>query len=360
MQPLLIALSHKTGQSGAMDWLDHFLYSRNSLKKDPYVVLLGRGPVRASSTDSLLGAVLIYEYCFAGLPTGVFATDDVSGTRTVLAPPGSRLAVAHLAVRQLMRRSAAMVFASIDRDAAAGPEQPPPALAGMRIAQRTRWIPTSISLDSTIGSTLARFGARTRRNLRYYQRRAAAELGAGFVPHARLSREEFFALNRASTHPLPPADAVWRHQLLERSATRPTTLYAGLRSSRGQWLSVVWGERRDGIARIHWQMNHAGGAHHSFSIAMLAFLMEHEIALSASEILFVGGTRHSIRSSCASSPVTDILAVRRRSLRGWALRRFAQRLMPEANFLRGALQDEQMAWTTGPAKSWAGAGLHIF
>lgn len=361
LQPALAALSRETGQAGSMDWLSHQLHSPNSLKKDPHVVLFGRDAValpRRTSTGSLLGAVLIYEYQYAGLPTGVFATDDISGTRTVLAPASSRLEVLRQAVACLMRRNAAVVFASVDQEAE--PASQPQVPVRMQFAHRTRWIPTALSLGSTFDSTLAQLGARTRRNLRYYRRRAVTELGAQFVSHAHVTRDQFLALNSASTHPLSYEEAIWRHDLFERSRLLPTTLYAGMRSASGEWLSLIFGQRRDGMAEIEWQINRAVASHHSFSIAMRAFLLEHEVSLGTTELRFIGGTQHSISASCATNPVTDILAIRQGSVRGWALRHFARRLLPEVNFLRGALEDQQMIRTTQPAISWAGAGLHIF
>ena len=354
LQPALSAFSRRTGQAGAMDWLDHLLLSPTSLKKDPHVVLFCRnaGASDRIDADSLLGATLIYEYRFAGMPTGIFATDDINGTRTVLAPAPSRLEVAQHAIAQLMVRKAAIVFASVDEDAALAQE--PPVLPGVALARRTRWIPTTLALGDTVDATLAPLGTRTRRNLRYYRRRAAAELGAQFVPQAQPSREEFLALNCASTHPLSQDDAIWRYELFDRSRQRGATLYAGMRSADGEWFSLIWGQRRDNALEIEWQINRADISHHSFSIAMRAFLLEHEVMMGTKQLRFIGGTQHSIRAASANRPVTDILAVRSGSVRSWALRRYAQRLLPDANFLRGALEDEAMGPTMSTATVRAG------
>jgi hypothetical protein len=355
LQPTLIALSRRTGQIGAMDWLDHLLRSPSSLKKDPHVVLVGRqteGTPGWSDVDSILGALLLYEYRFAELPTGVFATDDIYGTRTVLAPPALRFEVTQRAIAQLMRRNAAIVFVSLQ----VGEMEPPSsAIQGTLVAQRVRWIPTRLPLEATFDATLAQLGPRTRRNLRYYRRRAVAELGAHFVPDARITRTEFLALNCSATHPLPQEEAVWRHTLWERFSALPNVVCAGVRSAAGEWLSLIWGSRRDGVTEIEWQMNRDGASHHSFSVAMRAFLLEHEIMLGARELRFIGGTQHPMRAACTDTPVADILAVRRGSVRGWALRRFTQRLLPDPNFLRGALEDEDMRHIAPTTGTWAGA-----
>ena len=343
-QPALVALSRRTGQIGAMDWIDHFLYSPNALKKDPHLVLIRDASLSwRGETDPLLGAVLMYEYRLAGLPTGIFATDDIYGSRTVLAPPSHGCAIGRAAATELMRRNAAAVFISVNQAPSHGPDTQPTAAAGIRVAQRTRWTPAYLQLSHSFDSLLARLGPRTRRNLRYYPRRAAAEMGAYFVPNAQPNLQEFLELNRASTHPLSHADAVWRHRLLDQSRMELTTLYAGMRAANGSWLSLIWGKRFNGVTEVDWQINRNGDSHHSFSIAMRALLMEHEIGLGTNALRFVGGTQHSLSASCSAEPITDILAIRQGSARSWTLRRFAKQILPDANFLRGALQDDNMA-----------------
>ena len=54
--------------------------------------------------EQLCGAVLLYEYRVAGLATGVFATDDMIGVRTVIAPAEIRAEVAGRAIRSLSGR----------------------------------------------------------------------------------------------------------------------------------------------------------------------------------------------------------------------------------------------------------------
>ena len=361
LQPLLSDLCRKTGQAGAMDWLRHLVQSPTSLKKRPYVVLVGRAnrvPMQTDS-DSLLGAVLIYEYRLGGLPTGIFATDDINGMRTVLAAPEARSEMAHLASAHLMRRNAAMVFITFNGEPT-GKTGTEPTAVNIQTAVRARTVPTRLALDQSLDATLAQLGARTRRNLRYYRRRACSELGAQFVPLARLTLEEFLELNRGSTHPLSSEEALWRHELLERSMRQQATLCAGMRAADGQWLSLIWGRRNQGIAELEWQLNRAADSTHSFSIAMRTLLMEHEIATGTTELRFIGGTQHSISAFCAEEAMTDLLAVRRSSVRALVLRHFVQRLLPDANFLRGALEDTKMMLAPRVSRARVWAGLRIF
>ena len=72
------------------------------------------------------------------------------------------------------------------------------------------------------------------------------------------------------------------------------------------------------------------------------FLLEHEIARGTTRLYFEGGTPHAMRFAFTSTETTDVLAMRRWSLRAWMLRRFACSILPEKNFLRSALRDDEM------------------
>jgi hypothetical protein len=347
LQPAVEGLSRRTGQTGSMDWLGDFLLSPDSIKKIPYMLLMGRAawnsmPLEAIAARDLDAALLIYEYRYAGLQTGIFATDDTNGSRTVIAPSDERIAAAHLAATELMRLGAAMAFISVDGGGDESIQDGPLTTSGIQVTSRSRAVPAHLPLASTLEETLGTLGTRTRRNLRYYRRRAEREIGAAFVPRVRISREEFLALNTACTHPLTPASALWRHRLLQRSAENSSTVFAGLRSNDGSWLSLIWGHRHNGLTKIEWQMNRAGLARHSISTVMRSFLLEHEIGTGATQLRFIGGTPHSIQSALADSVATDILAVRSNSLRAKILDRFARRLLPESNFLRSALSGQDL------------------
>ena len=72
---------------------------------------------------------------------------------------------------------------------------------------------------------------------------------------------------------------------------------------------------------------------------MRAFLLEHEIARGTKRLVFEGGTPHPMRFAFTRGQTVDLLAIRRHSLRAWLLRRFADRIFPQKNFLRAALKD---------------------
>jgi hypothetical protein len=314
-----------------MDWLHHFVNSPDSLEKSPYLVLVG-------DERSLVGALLLYEYRCAGVGTRVFATDDILGTRTVIAPEHERVNVATAAVRQLMGSGAVMALVSIDT-----PERPTPQQtrsAGAHTTDvRIRSVPRYLALEPTFDATLAQMGAHTRRNLRLYRRRAETELGAEFVPHVSIDCHDYFELNRESTNPSPGDIACWRYQLYDKNRSDERILLCGLRGPDGRWLSLIGGRRNGRTTEISWQYNRAGLSHYSLCTAMRAYLLEHEIARGARRLVFEGGTPHPIRFAFTREQTVDLLAVRRHSIRAWLLRHFADRIFPEKNFLRAALKD---------------------
>lgn len=330
LEPLLQNLSRQTGQAGAMDWLHHFINSPDSLEKTPYLLLVG-------GERSLVGALLLYEYRFAGLGTRVFATDDILGTRTLIAPEQDRVAVAEAAIRELMRSGAVTVLVSIDT--AVAPEALKPHSAGAyTTAVRVRTPPRYLALQSTFDDTLALMGAHTRRNLRLYRRRAETELGAEFVPEVSIDCHDYFELNRESTSPSPGDVACWRYELFEKSPSG-RILLCGLRGRDGRWLSLIGGRRNGDTTEIDWQLNRAGLPRFSLSTGTRAFLLEHEIARGTKRLIFEGGTPHPMRFAFTRGQTVDLLAVRRHSARAWLLRRFANRIFPQKNFLRAALND---------------------
>jgi hypothetical protein len=206
---------------------------------------------------------------------------------------------------------------------------------------RIRHVPRYLPLAATLEETLARMGRHTRRNLRYYRRRLETDLGATFVPCVAMDRTQFMEVNRCSMYPVADDLAGWRYDSMGRL---PGALFVGVQANDGRWLSLVGGHRRGGMTEIVWQMNRAGLPRYSLSTAMRAYLLEHEIALGTKQLEFEGGTPHSIRHSFAHVQSVDVVVLRR-SLRGWLLRRFADRLLPETNFVREALLDRDLLWT---------------
>jgi hypothetical protein len=349
MREKLIRLSTRCGQTGAMDYLEYFLTSTENLKKAPYLVLLvRRSDVNVFELDAedLIAAVLIYEYKVMGFYSRVFSTSDFNGSRAVIAPVAERARVSSMVCRYLMERGAQVVMLTFAGDGnGANPEEFVGAIEGDRKrwwTRQTREVGATIVLEKTLDQTLAALGKHTRRNLRYYRRKAESELMCTFESDVKssLSMARLIELNQASTHPVT-------NVVLERRYSTMKALdglfCVGVKIPDGQWISLLGGRRHHGISEIDWQMNRGGLEKFSVGTVIRAFLIEHEIAIGTDRLFFEGGTPHSMRHSFASEKTIDIV-VTKRSPFVFALRRSAQWRTLGKNFLMQTLINPTLRW----------------
>jgi hypothetical protein len=105
-RPLLRGLAERCGQAGEIEPLEYFFSAPENLRKMPYLLLFG---ARSVQDESLVGAVLVFEYRIGFAGTRIFATGDGSGRRNVWAPLEERAQVAAQAARTLMERGARIV-----------------------------------------------------------------------------------------------------------------------------------------------------------------------------------------------------------------------------------------------------------
>lgn len=342
-------LGARCGQTGAMDYIGHFLDSPDNTRKIPHLVL-----VSAESEwevgETLVGAALLYEYRLSMVPSRIFATDDGTGSRTVIAPQDIRGQVAVTVCQFLMDEGARIVLLSYMGGASRKQANDLLAAALDDRMQRTwalhpREISTFLPLSCSFDETLATMGKHTRRNLRYYLRKAESELGCEFFPDATLAMDlsEIFTVNHSSTHPVDDVTMRWRWETLRRYAG---SFCAGVRAKDGSWLSLLGGRRHHGVTEVDWQMNRAGMDKYSLGTVMRSYVLEHEVKLGTQRLHFEGGTPHSMRHSLVSKEVSDII-VMRRSVRVSLLRRFGGSLLPEENFLMHTLRNKAIEWKIG-------------
>lgn len=342
---LLIELSERYGQTGAMDHLDFFLTSEDSLKKTPHLILLKEsGESSEITAQTVVGAVLVHEYRVFGIGTGIFATADSSGQRTLIGPPELRSMVAARAAEFLMKRGGRTVLISFE-EVSRGELRRYLQLEARNkenweFATMLRGFRGSFRIEKTYEETLAKLGKHTRRNLRYYRRRVETELGCVFVPQAVLSEAEFLQFNRDCAHQVTPAVMARRYKTTHEMEG---ALFAGVKTSSGEWLSLIGGRKHHGVTEIDWQMNRGGFANYSLSTVMRSFLIESEVASGTKSLDFEGGTPHSMRFAFEVMYANDLL-VARRSIPVYLLRKFARRVMPSTNFLAQMLADPKRIW----------------
>ncbi len=355
-QSLLVRLAERTGQLGAFDYLSYILDGPYVGSKIPTLVL-----VHGKILPELRGAVFLFEYCTAGLPTGVFMTDDKAGEHTVAASPDLRPHVTAGVAHHLLRGGAHLLHLTVRT----APTELTHALQTTTNggvpplwAMRERVHCNVLPLAPTYDLTLAPMGKHTRRNLRYYERRAQTELGATLVIDPQLTEAEFLTLNHRFPYAVPDRVARWR---LRNVRDLPGGFMVGLRTNApagkllhngqalpanlaaGAWISLLGGRRHHRTTEISWQMNHSELEGFSLTTAMRSLLLRHEIALGTERLVFEGGTPHSIHSAFLPEPVLDLVCARR-ATSSTVMQTLARHVLPRANALRAILREPTLEW----------------
>ena len=342
LQQVLADLSVRCGQPGVMDDVGYFLSKPGTLRRVPHLMLFSKSTgldLKRLNADDLLGAVLLYRYMVLGCGIGMFSTNDRSGRGSLVAPAALRSAMAEMASRSLMDRGVLAVLLSFRNGDGASVESGADvrkgtdlengmgfergkdrgqSIGGSTAKDKTaRWMwreretPDYLELKETFDETLAKIGTRTRRNMRYYRKRAEVELGCVFLPEVRIGRGEFLDFNRECMYAVPARVAGWRYHSLR---DLETPLFMGIKDKDGRWLSLLGGRRHHDGTEILWQMNRSGLSAYSLSIVMRSYFIEHEIAHGMRKLYMEGGTAHPLRFSFVSDKVTDLVVVRRSRL----------------------------------------------
>jgi hypothetical protein len=342
MGRMLVELSARCGQHGAMDDLEYFLSRPKFAQKIPCLLLFGSVSPPACP-DEIDGAILLYEYQVAGVGCRVFVADYHGGDRTVIAPPQFRAQIASLGCSTLLARGALAVQITYQTEPAAseGPfVRDAKGSSRWRRASSVRAMLGYVPLEDTYDATLANFGKHTRRNLRASRRYAEAKLGYTFVADPVMSKEEFMAFNRVSTYPVSDKLAAWRYDAMKLLRGG---LFLGIRSREGEWLSVIGGRRHANGTLVEWQMNRADMTAFSLGTLMRSHLLEYEVQRGSRRLYLVGGTSHSMKFAFGMEHFVDLVTLRR-ALPAFLLRRFARPLMLEETFLVQAIADPKLKW----------------
>jgi hypothetical protein len=341
MKDSLIELARRSGQPGAMDDLNYFL-ARPQIRKKTPLVISEEDP--GSGADVLDAAVLLYEHHVAGHGIRIFATDDTTGRRTLVSPPGRRAPFALTACQHLLERGAQIILISFRHEDPKINETLEQLLQGesyaCRWASREREIAGYLPFDTTLDATMARLGTRTRNHLRYYRRRAENQLGAEFVPEAKISREDFIAMNRISAYAVTDEVAGSRYDLL---GELDSPLLYGMRDRDGRWLSLVGGRHCEAQMEMYWQMNRDDVPSQSLGTAMRAFLIEHEIGRGTQRMYMEGGTTHSMSHAFIPEKTTDLIVMRQSPLTR-VLPGLVKRFLPPENMMLQVLEDTTLVW----------------
>ena len=362
---MLIEFSRRCGQPGTMEDLTYFLSKPGLLTRIPNLLLVVKHKnlmVAELTVEDLEGALFLYEYSVMGIGLRAFATNDRSGRGTMLALPFQRLKVAAIASRVLLDQGAHVMTLSfrvgseaVNRDSADGQTMEPihgdkEDIRAFRLApspratadwtRREREIPGYLALKESYDATLAGVGVKTRRNLRYYRRRAEAELGCALVTDVKISETELKSLNQQCMYPVADRVALWRFRTM-RELMEPVVL--GVKDKDGRWLSLLGGRRHEGRMEILWQMNRDGLHAYSLSTVMRSYCIEEEVARGTKRLYLEGGTPHSLHHSFVREELVD-LVVMRRSWMAKAMRKLVTYRVGTDNELADILKSKNFKW----------------
>jgi hypothetical protein len=349
VRPALMRLCVLCEQTGAVDYLEHFLTTIENIKKTPHLLLFASRPTASVfdlQAENLRAAVLVYEYRLLGVSSRIFISSEFAGSRAIIAPPALRAMISTLACRYLMEHGAEAVLVSYMAEVE---ETCQTCLQDAMTSGKKRWWTTqtreagaTIELEKTVNATLAKLGSQTRRNLKRYRRKAEEDLGCSFVRDVRdtLTRPQLSLLNLDSTHPVP-AEVIDRR--FHTIRTLEGAFCIGAKSGSGQWISLLAGRRHHGVTAIDWQLNRDSLAKYSVGTVIRAYLIEYEISLGSKKLYFEGGTPHTIRHSFVPEKAKDIMVLNRSPF-AFLLRACARYLSAGNNFLLQTLADPTLQW----------------
>jgi hypothetical protein len=313
--PDIAELRRRTGQDeNPLLCLDFFLGRVRLFPGNDPVVLL------AHAAGRLEGAVYLYEKLFGGMHTGYFrGFDHLTGESAVIADERARVSLLQAAIQQLLLKTSARVAWATVRQGQGESDTVPIKQQGLILRTEVSSLRREhrLKLSGTFAATLARFGPHTRRNLRYYRRRAEKELEASFNPDLTFaeSNQALRELCERSFQPFEKSLAEWRKMdgLLR---TRPGYFAMGLRAKE-KWISYLVGMRAGESTYVLLQMNHNEYARFSLSTVLRSYFFEHEIGRGQQEIKFVNGTCAAFQRCCESDRCVTVTA--RRGLAAFVL-----------------------------------------
>ena len=302
----------------SVDW---FLSRTAAWKNMPLALVLQDGP------RPVAAALFSAEQRF-GMLTGLIRGGNGTGDG-MLVGPGERLSIAATAVNAVFDLPwVHTVIASIRN--CSPPSTPLADWAGLDCIWGQRTVGTHLSLEGGFEGFLSRLRPRSRRNYRYFRRRAETEHKLSFVPCLRpeLAQDAVRQLHAAGMHPIPRA----RSTMLEAAIRQtPGSFAMGVRGPDGRWLSYLGGWRQPGprtpTTFVELQLNDHRMQAASLSTVMRTYLIEHEAAQGVGHIVFVGGSSPALGRYCAADECLDLL-VTRRGVRGRVARALATTFSP--------------------------------
>ena len=314
--------------------------------------------------EELIGVVYAVEHYVRGIRTGYALSGDFTGRGAVLCRPEDEAEVVRHAIHKLLSSGIhALHLRMLPTDTAVISER------RLHVCALDGLIPGDrMKLPGTFEEFLGTLGKHTRRNVRYYTRKAEAE-GIHFV--ACLSQREFQAavdlLNKVSIF---PADA-------DRLAhdERLMTLYEGcerfaLRAADGTFVAVLSGFPVGDRFHVLTQLNDVRLEQLSLSLVLRGFMVEHLIKAGYDTLQFMGGSSPGFGRFCMPQQYRSLFLDKRWGLvsilkraSGWWVKRQHRLGRHTADLLMvlasGFLNEEQLILRTAIKPAMTGPGQSL-
>jgi hypothetical protein len=242
-----------------------------------------------------------YEITAFGLRTGFVFGGDQMGRGLLVCDAGNESETLAGCCNFLLENGIhAMRFDWTPRRPAANPD-----LRGQRPSARVKVVPDPrtegdwLHLQPTYDAFLAQLGPHTRRNLRYYRRKAeAAGLSYSGMLGPGDSREALRFLNRLADYPMEPGRLARDKRYM---AGFGTPVIAGLRSQDGDFVSLVTGFTAGSHLHILTQLNGEDPALRKLSLSLVlrGYLIEDFIQRGFTAVHFLQGSSPMLGRFCA-------------------------------------------------------------
>lgn len=272
--------------------LDYVIGIANAIACSPVIVLVRRG-------SHPVGALFAAQRRILGRTIGIVNLGNPCGDRFLLAPAGDRGATLAIALSGLVsdpRVHTLRVWIEDDRDLLEVFENCP----GMLLERRILEIRDLLLLGPSFEAFLRTLGRHTRRNFRYYRRRAML-LGWQFV--ASLAPDEIAAALRQLAPLQRTSHYSWRAlpRLTDTVKRTPNACFAGMRTPEGDWVSLLAGWHNGSQGYVLFQLNRAGRKYDSgsLSVALRSNYLERLIECGVRNVRFIGGCQGILKRYCA-------------------------------------------------------------
>jgi hypothetical protein len=303
----IASLAHSTIRDPDVTYTPDYFLPRVGSSRVPRVVACYEG-------GKLTGVLYAEELRICGINTGWAFGGDYMGRGLVLAAPEREAEVVAIATEHLLANG---IHALRFTWRASGHEMLP--VVAIQQSKIQVWCKSEykeegdwLRLAPTYEEFLTRLGSHTRRNLRYYRRKAEAQ-GYTYVPS--VSAEEYHAaisrLNDVADYPTDPG----RDERDERFFGQfPQHLLVGLRGPDGQFVSIIGAVQSGEHLHVLTQLNDESLRKLSISLVLRGYLIEQLIREGFTSVHFVNGASRMLGRFCEPLLLRTLAIDRTRSI----------------------------------------------